>query len=1010
MRFEVLGPVRIRTRRREIAIAANRQRALLAMLLLQANRTVPAERLVDALWAEDPPRDARSQLHGCVYRLRKQLAAGGASGRVIVTEPNGYRAHVDVKSVDLLEFRAQVTEARSAAKEGRHGAARDAYRAGLALWRGPALAGIDSDEVRQAAAAVDEERAQALEDCLDLELSLGGAGELVGELTELVHQYPYREGLHAALMLALYRADRPAEALAAYQRVRAALVTELGQEPGPALRELHQHILTEDARLRPTRTRRAGEADVPPPPAGQSLPRTLHDFTGRGADLAWLLDAAEQADSYAPVVLSVDGMPGVGKTSLAIRAAHLLKGGYPDGQLFIDLHGHSEQRPVEPAVALDTLLRQLGVPATDIPVELDDRVARWRAELATRRVLLVLDNAAGCAQVTPLLPAGAGCLTLVTSRRRLVDLDGARPWSVDTLDPEDAVALLARVAGARVREEPDAAAEVAKRCGCLPLALRLAAARLAHRPRWRVRDLADRLADPHTPLAELTSDDRTVASAFALSYDHLSPASQRMFRLLGLHPGEHFDAYAAAALADISLDDAKQLLDGLVDAHLVDEPRIGRYRLHDLLKAYSTELAEATYARNVRVKAVERLLDYYLHGTAVAGERLETSGSRRNFRPGEPRRPDLLDAPRVSGTTWLEVERPNLTSAVHYAQAHGHNYFGWQIARAMWRFLYLRGYLDDLVDTHSRGLSAAEHAGDMDAVAMMRNYLASAHFRMGNHDLAAEHVWHAVAHRQRAGDKLGEAIARRNLATVYAEGGRLGEAAQECERALAAARATGDATILAHAVANTGGICLTLGQYSNALTYSRRGLALAREARDAHCIANALGNLGTARARLGQLRPALRLLLAALKARRRDDDRYAEAETLNELGAVYRALGDIDQAVAHHRHALTIVREAGFRQGECAVYNEFGRTLGVTGDTAAALELHQRALAVATKIQNKYGHARALDGIAACLRETDPESARRHWLRALELYRELDVPERHDVERHLARDECSTLS
>jgi DNA-binding SARP family transcriptional activator/tetratricopeptide (TPR) repeat protein len=1001
MRFEILGPIRVNTGAREIAITAGRERTVLAMLLLHANRTVSMTGLVDALWTDRAPRDARNQLQGCVSRLRRQLAEANAAGQII-TEPEGYRLQAGAKAVDLLEFRSLVAEARAAHKDGRRTEARDGYLAALALWRGPALTGIDRGTMRQTAVGLEEERARALEERIDLELALGAGSELVGELTDLVHRYPYRERLHGALMLALYRADRQTDALATYQRLRQVLVTELGQEPCQALRTLHQRVLSGDDGLRAVEPDQLRSAVPAPLPASHGLPRTVADFTGRDADLAWLLDAADQADPYAPVVLTIDGMPGVGKTCLAVHAAHRLSARYPDGQLFIDLHGHSEHHPIEPAAALDTLLRQLGVPATKIPPELDERGARWRAELSTRRVLVLLDNAASSAQVAPLLPTGAGCLALVTSRRRLLDLDGARPLSMDTLSPENAVALLERIAGQRIRGEPDAAADIAKRCGYLPLALRLAAARLAHRPRWRVQDLADRLANPHTALAELSVGSRTVADAFALSYAHLTPASQRLFRLLGLHPGEHFDAYVAAALAEVSLGDAQRLLDELVDGHLTQEPLASQYRLHDLIHTHAGEMVTATDSEQSRKEATERLLDYYLHATVAASRELEPSRIRLDFQPGNPLRPDLAQQYGRWGSGWLSVERHNLVLAIDLAAQLGFDRYAWQLTWAIWRFLYHHGHTDDLLRTHRSGLIAAERLGDENAVVLIGNYLASAYYRIGRYQEAVENVQHAIERLQQIGDRPREAAMRKNLAIVFAAWGRHRLAADEGEHAAAIARQSGDPRALATALVNLGDVYLTLGRYDAALRNSRHGLALAREVGDHFDRAIALGNLGVIRARLGHYHQARRLLSVALAMKRRNTNRYGEAETLNELGVVHRALGNLKEAFAHHQRALAVIREASYGRGECAVHNELGHTLRAAGDITAALESHQSALDCATKIQNRYGEARALDGIAACLRDTDSDDARRHWVRALRLYRDLDVPERHEVERQLA--------
>jgi tetratricopeptide (TPR) repeat protein len=693
---------------------------------------------------------------------------------------------------------------------------------------------------------------------------------------------------------------------------------------------------------------------------------------------------------------------GVGKTSLAVRAAHLLAPHYPDGQLFIDLHGHSERSPTEPAAALATLLRQLGTPPGRIPTDPEERIERWRGALAGRRILLVLDNAATTAQIAPLLPAEAGALVLVTGRRRLLDLTGVRTLSLDTLLPDEAVAILARIAGDRVLAEPESAAEVAKRCGHLPLALRIAAARLAHRPHWRVRDLADRLADPHQPLTGLAAGDHTIADAFTLSYHQLAPGTQRTFRLLGLHPGEDLDPHIAAALTGATLAEARQDLDELVDAHLLDEVNAQRYRLHDLVRTYASQLTDAANPDHDRDTAIRGLLDYYLHATAAATEHSESSLSRRNFRPGEPPRPDLIKEHANWGIAWLDTERPNIVAAVRLAADLGLHRYAWMLPRAAWRYLYLRGYLSELLDTHHFALTAAEHLGDPDAAATIRNYLAIACLRVGNPADAVEHMRYVTTQRARSGDRVAEAISRRNLAVVYAEAGYHRDAAEEAERALLTARASGDIAALTSTLVKAGHIHLILGRYTTALRHSRRGLALAREAGDDFYRAIALDNTGTARARLGQYRPALRLLRAAAGLMQDTANRYTHAETLSHLGEVYRALGRLDDALDHHRQALEMMRQSGDRMGEYAVSNELARTLQAAGDTQTALELHRRALAGTTKIGHKYGQARALDGIATCLRDTDPTAAGHHWTRALRLYLELDAPERDQVHHNLA--------
>jgi DNA-binding SARP family transcriptional activator/tetratricopeptide (TPR) repeat protein len=995
VRFELLGPLRVAAAAGEVALTAARERVLLATLLLNANRSVPIETLVDAIWGEHPPRYARNQVQVCVSRLRRRMAEAGANEQVIATEPTGYRLDVADDYFDLTQFRLLVAHARTAATTGDLLRARDRYRAGLGLWRGPALTGLDSEPLRRSAAALEEERLRALHECIEAELACGGAGELVAELTDLAGHHPYQEGLHQALMLALFRAGRQADALTAYQRIRTLLIDDLGQEPGPALRELHQRILTGDATLLPT-------APASPSPSRSNLPRAVSDFTGRSADLTHLLQIADRAGPGAPLVVAIDGMAGIGKTTLAVRAAHLLASCYPHAQLFIDLHGHSDHHPLPPATALDTLLRQLGVPPARIPTDLDERVTLWRSELTGRRVLIVLDNAASSDQVTPLLPATGRSLALVTSRRRLVGLEATKPVSLQLLTDQEGTDLLIHVAGERARHDPATALEVVHRCGNLPLAIRMAAARLAHRPGWHLYDLAHQLRGAGTLLDTLSSDRRTLADAFALSYHPLPPEQQRTFRLLGLHPGEHFDEHAAAALAGLTVAEARKTLEDLLDRHLVEQPHPGRYRLHDLIREYARHLAVTLDTDHERHTAVAGLLDYYLHATAAASEPWDSPHARVYLRLDEPLRPDLVQETGSQGGAWLESERLNLRAAVHHAAASGMDGYAWKLARAAWPFYYEGGHLDDLLDTHRCGLAAAERLGCDDAVATMNNYLASAYYKTGQFEQARSALQRAITIRDGQGDYRGVAGARLNLVKVLMDLGNLNESARLGEHVLAFRLQHDRLSAAASSFGNLGTTYMRGGRYTQTLSCHRRHLWLSHLDRDPVGVAKALCNIGATQARLGEHRQAIRLLTASLNLKRRAGTREGLGEVLNELGAVCRALGRYDEALARHREALDSMRDTGDRPGECMVRNDYGATLRATGDLTAALEQHRTAMASATRMKLKYEHARALDGIAACLQPTNPDAARQHWRRALTLYTEMGVPEQHHVTRKLA--------
>lgn len=658
MRFGILGPLRVGGG--ESTVTAGRDRIVLAMLLLRAGRLVPVDELVDAVWEDRPPATARAQLQTCVSRLRRRFTELELAPDLIVTDPAGYGVRTAPTDLDAEVFTRGVEAARAAATAGRLVDARAEFRAALALWRGPALGGIPSRSVRRRAQALDEQRLTVLEECVDVELRLGRAAELIGELAESVDQHPVRERLRGQLMLALSAVGRQADALAVYREGRRTYADELGIEPGAELQELHQRVLAGDLAL-------AGREARPTVPV-RSLPRAIGDFTGRQQTMARLV---KEVEAGARIQL-IDGMAGSGKTTLAVHLATALADEYPDAQLYIDLHGHSERTPLTPAAAVATLLRQLGVPAERVPMSQDDRLALWRSELAGRRALLVLDNAATADQVTPLLPNGSHCLILITSRRRLVGVDEGRPSSLPVLDSDEAVELLGRVVGvARVAAEPEAATEVVRRCGHLPLAIRLAGARLAHRPHWRIADLAERLASRPDPLAEFEVGERSVGRAFALSYAQVSPVAQRAFRLLGLHPGVRFDTPVAAALTGQSLPKAQDLLDELVDANLVEETEPGRYRLHDLVREYARTLVAEPGREGERRDGIAGLLDHHLHVATVIARKRELSSSFTLALLPAPARPDLVLPVAEQGRGWFDDNLAALTALVRLAETEG---------------------------------------------------------------------------------------------------------------------------------------------------------------------------------------------------------------------------------------------------------------------------------------------------------------------------------------------------
>jgi len=948
MRFGILGPLLAG----DVALTAARDRIVLAMLLLHADRIVGLDELVDAVWGDEPPATARGQLQTCVSRLRRLLPAD-----TIQTDPAGYGVRLEPGDLDATIFAALIAAARAETDPDQ---SRKLLRQALDLWRGPALPGIESRSVRGAATVLDEQRAVAIEDWVDLELGGGRARDLVAELGALVEQFPLRERLRGQLMRALADAGRPADALAEYDRIEAALRDGLGLEPGPQLREVRRRV-------------RDGDQPDGAEQVVRALPRTVGDFTGRGPVLDRLLAAIDAAGD-GPVLQVIDGMPGIGKTTLAVHVAGLVADRYPDAHLFVDLHGHSERNPIEPGAALTTLLRQLGVPADRIPADLDERAALWRHELSGRRALIVLDNAAGSAQVAPLLPGDGASLVLVTSRRRLAGLDGQRPESVEVLTEAEAVELLARIAGARVAAEHSAAVAVVRRCGLLPLAIRLAGARLAHRPRWQVADLLRRLGVAALPV--LAAEDRTVTAAFALSYSHLPPATQRIFGLLGLHPGARFDAPAVAALGATSLAEAEDVLGELVDLHLVEEPEPGLYRLHDLMREYAARLTTADPA-----DAVQRLLFHIIDVAREFTRGAEQPGAHVRP-PKELSRPELVGAvgdPRI----WMETHRTSFARVIEASTAGGRPGDAWHLAECVFRFLYTRCYFDDLVQCLSLGLDAARAAGDRSGIAQCSYLLAAGRTLRGQPHEALELLHVAIDTYLELDDIDNANRVRSNTSGVLVMVGRLDEAWEMALLAVDGWWRSGYGFGWQGLIA-AGEAAMMQGRYEHALRAQRLLWTVGTYLRDPIAPALALGFLGQIRLRMGRPRLAITLIEAGMRGKDRANYRVGVVGDLSRLAVAHRELGDLPAAVDRHERALRLLAELDEARWESVVCNDYAGTLRAAGDPAGALELYRRALPAAQRSGLAHEQARALAGLD-------------RWPAARAIFERMGVPERFGI-------------
>jgi DNA-binding SARP family transcriptional activator/Tfp pilus assembly protein PilF len=906
--FGLLGPLEVVDGGRPVAIQSAKHRILLAGLLLHAGELVTVEDLTEAIWGGALPASPRRVVHTYVARLRKLL--GGSA--LIQSYREGYMIAVAQGDIDVGRFGLLLERAREAADGGDRHAESAILRKALAQWRGEPLADVPSEALhRDVVAWLAEQRLDALYRQIEADLALGRHTELVAELRILADRHPLREQFWTQLMTALYRCGRQADALAAYQCIRHLLADELGVDPGPELRALHQAILAGDPALAdPPRPARPGAWIKP----GQ-LPLDVPDFVGR-ADLVSQTTQLLDDELTVPIV-ALSGSPGVGKTALAIHAAHQLTERFRDGQLYVDLHGATTGlQPLQPLEVLGRFLRSLGVEAAAIPADLEEASAAFRSRVAGRRVLVVLDNADDAAQTAPLLPASPGCGVLVTSRRVLSALAGARHLLTDVLPAADAVELLGRLAGpTRVTAERKAAQEVARCCGYLPLALRIAGGRLAARPSWPLRALAERLADAPRCLDELQLAEVGVRASFQVSYQQLSGspdalerATAKTFGLLGVLDGPEVSLPAAARLMDQPEDAAERVLERLVDAQLLETPVPGRYRLHDLLRLYARELASQRYPEPVRAAALTRVLRFYVASAwqtlAVLrpGDYRLTRADRRWRHGGH----EFADQQAALG--WLEAERASLLAAVRQAVTTPGvpAEIGMQLAQALFGFFWVHSHQGDWLEVNQIALTVARQLGDLAAQAQAHNDLGAGYYRQGRYDQALACLHESLAIRRELNDCLGQALSLGNLGNVYQGRGRLEEALACLNESLAICRELGDRRGQASNLANLGEVHQRQGRYQRALACLRKSLAIRRDMADRHGQAHSLSNLGIVYQRQAQHHQALVCLRESLAISQELGDRRGEAESLRELGMTLRALGRLEEARVHWIEALAI--------------------------------------------------------------------------------------------------------
>jgi tetratricopeptide (TPR) repeat protein/DNA-binding SARP family transcriptional activator len=1034
MRFRVLGPVEVDVDGRVLILRRRQTRCLLGVLLLDLNRRVATDRLAEQLWDGEPPGQARRIIQDHVWRIRTALAEAGAADQTceLVTVGDGYQLNAAPESVDAHRFRTLVDSAATIPDPAQRA---DQLRRALDLWRGPVLDQAASDWLRQRfCTELEERRLAAWEDLASDSLAVRREPAVLPELARMAVAYPGRERLVELYMRALHRVGRKAEALAVYARTRTYLAGEFGIEPGPALRDRHRAILRDEPP--------AARPDPTGPKAPRQLPAAVGHFVGRTHELA-ALDAIH--DRSVVVIAAIDGMAGIGKTALAVHAAHRIADRYPDGQLFMDLRGHTQaMAPIEPAEALDHALRALGVPGPQIPASLDQRAALYRTRLADQRMLILLDNAAAESQVAPLLPGAPGCLVLVTSRRRLAGLDHTHTLSLDTLPVPDAVGLFVHTAGeGRLSDQPpELLAELADLCGRLPLAIRIAAARLRSHPTWQLSHLVERLREQQHRLGELAAGQRSVTAALDLSYQQLSPDQQRTYRLLALHPGTDIDPYATAALLDSTRAHAARMLDQLHDAHLLLEPVAGRYRFHDLIRGHAAHTAAGDRSEPAGPE-LERLLDHYRHAASLALD--AAYPYERDHRPQVPPAstptPDLFEPAVALG--WLDTELPNLLALARYASGHALPAYVLHLSSILHRHLRTRGHYHDAEALHQQALATARGTGDHPGELAVLAGLGDIYLRRGRYELAAEQFQQALSIARTTGHRPGELDALAGLGHVDLSQGRyeraaehyqqarqiahitghrpseletltgLGDihqmqaryeqAAEHYQQALTVACATGYRPTELYAHIGLGKVHRLHGRYEQAADHYQQALTIARATGDRSGELYALAGLGHLHRRESRYEQAAEHYEQALRLARTTGNRLGELNTLTGLGFVHQRQERYEQAADHYGQLLALAQEIGDRNFEFEALQGLGRLRQATGHPGPAITHHQQALVLAGQLGQPDDEARAHDGLAhAYHARQEYGQAHTHWRRALDILRSLDIEHTDDPATNVA--------
>jgi tetratricopeptide (TPR) repeat protein/DNA-binding SARP family transcriptional activator len=1027
MEFRVLGPIELWSAGQQCELGSNRARCVLANLLLTPGTIIPAEVLIDRVWDTRPPPKARESLSVYITRLRAALRQAPGDNVRLIGRARGYELDVDPEAVDLHQFRRLRRQAEALVANGDPDHAALMLREADGLWRGQAFAGIRGDWMERMRDSLGEERRAAILTRVDCELRRGRHSDLVGELHHLLAQYPLDETLVGYQMTALYLSGRPGDALSLYRDTRGRLVDEQGAEPGPALSGLHDRILRHD----PDLAARPGDRGPGRMPPADMLPPETTDFVGRGEELALLT----QEQGAAPRVSVIEGMAGVGKTALAVHAARAVSDQYPDGVFYLNFHTHDPGGPsLDGADAVQGLLRMLTAPTTQTPAALDECLALLRAQLSRRRAVVILDDAARYDQIGPLLSAAGQCMILITTRRRLPDLEGGQALTLDVLSMEDAIALFESIAGqGRVHDEGEAATAV-RLCGRLPLAIQLAAGRLAQDYPPRLADLVGELSQTPARLRGAGAASPEVMSAFELSYRSLEPGHQRFFRRLGLNPCPTVTLHAAAALGGSSLAEAEKALTVLLDHHLIAQAPVGQFRFHDLIREYAATCAASEESRPEQRQAVGRLLDYYLYAADEADRVLHPFRRRLAGPAGDPASASPVPRTQAGAAGWLESEWRNILQAARYASRHEWKQKCADLTHALAGFLEVSAYWGEAIGAHTLALQASRDAADPARIAQASLDLGEVSQHTGRHEAALPLAEDAASICRSLADWQGEAEALDQVGTAHYRAGRFREALAYFREA----RITGPDAASRHVAATTlshaGIVSWELGRYRDAMAHLEEALSLFRDIGDRRGQAKTLNNLGRMQLYFGYHRDALEsyqksleifreiggaqneailyhnigsvfhykgsyedgldAYRRALATYRSIGDLPDESDVLNDIGGIYRSAECHDEALIYHEKARSIAEEIGSLSQQLAAIRGIADVHRECGRYDEALENYQTALRMAREIGDPYQEAKVLEGIGeATLSARRPDHARIVFRQALDIFERLGVPE-----------------